>query len=151
MIGGLARGQYVRALTATYASLFLIRVAFGVSLVTFPLYVKGSDTTFSLVATSSPLLELITIVFAGVLIDKYGRKGVLLTGLASHPGAQQVSIDADRLDVGEPVASAVGVSPVRHHMLPRANRPLPPTRHSRGCHGPGRRRRHRFDAATARR
>src|SRR5438094_32011 len=77
----IARGIYVRALSATYASLFLVRVAFGVSLVTFPLYVRGSDTTFSLVATSSPLLELITIVFAGVLIDKYGRKGVLLTGL----------------------------------------------------------------------
>src|SRR5438874_12977860 len=81
MIGGLARGTYVRAISATYVSLFLIRVAFGVSLVTFPLYVKGSDTTFSLVATSSPLLELITIVFAGVLIDKYGRKGVLRTAL----------------------------------------------------------------------
>src|SRR5438067_9407633 len=81
MIGGLARGTYVRAISATFVSLFLIRVAFGVSLVTFPLYVRGSDTTFSLVATSSPLLELFTIVFAGVLIDKYGRKGVLLTGL----------------------------------------------------------------------
>ena len=81
MVLGLPRGQYVRTLAAVYVSLFLIRVAFGVSLVTFPLYVVGNDTAFSLVATTSPLLELITIVFAGVLIDKYGRKGVLLTGL----------------------------------------------------------------------
>jgi MFS family permease len=79
---GFARGKYVRALAAVYTSLFLVRVAFGVSLVTLPLYVAGDDTSFSLVVTTSPLLELITIVFAGVLIDKYGRKGVLLAGLA---------------------------------------------------------------------
>ena len=79
---GIARADYVRMLSAVYASMFLIRLAFGIVIVTFAEYVPGaSDFQYSLVVTASPLLELITVVFAGILIDKYGRKGVLLTGL----------------------------------------------------------------------
>ncbi|HET6405856.1 MAG TPA: MFS transporter [Candidatus Thermoplasmatota archaeon] len=76
------RGAYVRMLSAVYAAMFLIRVAFGIVVVTFADYVATDDEfIYSLVVTSSPLLELITVVFAGVLIDRYGRKGILLTGL----------------------------------------------------------------------
>ena len=75
------RGAYVRMLSAVYASMFLIRVAFGITIVTFASYVTADDFVYSLVVTASPLTELITVIFAGVLIDKYGRKGVLMTGL----------------------------------------------------------------------
>ena len=81
MSTGIARSDYVRMLSAVYASMFLIRLAFGVVIVTFAEYVDANDFAYSLVVTASPLAELITVVFAGVLIDKYGRKGVLLTGL----------------------------------------------------------------------
>lgn len=77
----LPRGVYVRALSAVYASMFLVRLAFGVVVVTFAHYVPATDFVYSLVVTASPLLELVTVIFAGVLIDRYGRKGVLLTGL----------------------------------------------------------------------
>lgn len=77
----LARGDYVRLLSAVYAAMFLVRVAFGIVVVTFASYVPADDFVYSLVVTASPLLELLTIVFAGVLIDRYGRKSVLLTGL----------------------------------------------------------------------
>lgn len=79
---GIERAHYVRMLSAVYASMFLIRLAFGVVIVTFAEYVPdATDFQYSLVVTASPLLELITVVFAGILIDRYGRKGVLLTGL----------------------------------------------------------------------
>lgn len=80
-MAAMERAAYLRMLSAVYAAMFLIRVAFGVTVVTFARYVVADDFVYSLVATASPLLELITVVFAGVLIDKYGRKGVLLTGL----------------------------------------------------------------------
>lgn len=76
------RAAYVRMLSAVYAAMFLIRVAFGIVVVTFADYIATDDEfVYSLVVTASPLLELITVVFAGILIDRYGRKGVLLTGL----------------------------------------------------------------------
>lgn len=77
----LERGAYVRMLSAVYASMFLIRVAFGITIVTFAQYLTSDDVVYSLVVASSPVWELITVVFAGVLIDRYGRKGVLLSGL----------------------------------------------------------------------
>ena len=78
---GLERGAYVRMLSAVYASMFLIRVAFGITLVTFASYLSSGDFVYSLVVSASPLLELLTVAFAGIFIDRYGRKGVLLTGL----------------------------------------------------------------------
>jgi MFS family permease len=78
---GMERGTYVRMLSAVYASMFLIRVAFGITLVTFASYLSSGDFVYSLVVSASPLLELLTVAFAGVIIDRYGRKGVLLTGL----------------------------------------------------------------------
>ena len=78
---GLGRGAYVRMLSAVYASMFLIRVAFGITLVTFASYLTADDFVYSLVVSAAPLLELVTVAFAGIFIDRYGRKGVLLTGL----------------------------------------------------------------------
>lgn len=81
MATGLARGEYVRMLAAVYTSMFLIRVAFGITIVTFASYLTAGDFVYSLVVTAAPLVELLTVAFAGILIDRYGRKGVLLTGL----------------------------------------------------------------------
>lgn len=76
------RQAYVRMLSAVYASMFLIRLAFGITIVTFALYLKAeNDLIYSLVVTASPLFELIAVPFAGLLSDRYGRKGVLLAGL----------------------------------------------------------------------
>lgn len=77
------RGAYVRMLSAAYAAMFLIRVAFGITVVTFAGYVSPeNDLIYSLVVAASPFTELVTVVFAGVLIDRYGRKGILIAGLA---------------------------------------------------------------------
>lgn len=81
-MAAMERRGYVRMLSAVYAAMFLIRVAFGIIVVTFVDYVQASDFVYSLVVSASPLLELITVVFAGILIDRYGRKGILLSGLA---------------------------------------------------------------------
>ena len=79
---GLEGGAYVRTLSAVYAAMFLIRLAFGVSVVTFGEYLGDvSDFYYSLVVSASPAAELVTVIFAGFFIDRYGRKGVLLTGL----------------------------------------------------------------------
>ena len=77
----MTRGAYLRMLSAVYAAMFLIRVAFGITIVTFAEYLPAGDFVYSLVVSSSPLLELITVAFAGVVIDRFGRRGVLLTGL----------------------------------------------------------------------
>lgn len=77
----MTRGAYVRMLSAVYAAMFLVRVAFGITIVTFANYVKADDFVYSLIVTASPFTELVTVVFAGILIDRYGRKGVLLSGL----------------------------------------------------------------------
>lgn len=82
-MASMERQAYVRMLSAVYASMFLIRLAFGISIVTFAIYLKNAgDLTYSLVVAASPLAELIAVPFAGLLSDRYGRKGVLLTGLA---------------------------------------------------------------------
>lgn len=81
MTADLSRGVYVRLLAAVYSSMFLIRVAFGITVVAFAEYIDVGDFAYSLIVTASPVLELITVIFAGVLIDRYGRRGILLTGL----------------------------------------------------------------------
>jgi MFS family permease len=81
MPGPLEKRQYVRLLAASLTAMFLVRVAFGVTLNTLANYVPGGDATLGIVSTLSPLLEALTIIFAGVFIDRYGHKGILLTGL----------------------------------------------------------------------
>ncbi|MHB8586953.1 MAG: MFS transporter [Thermoplasmatota archaeon] len=81
MLSGLSGGAYVRLLSAVYMATLIIRVAFGVVVVTFAKAVPGSNTVYGLIISSSPLLELCTIVFVGPIVDRHGGKRVLLFGL----------------------------------------------------------------------
>jgi MFS family permease len=81
MAGSLEKAAYVRLLVAALTSMFLIRVAFGVVLNILSLYLTQDNTTLGFVSIVSPVLEAATVIFAGVVIDRYGHKGVLLTGL----------------------------------------------------------------------
>ncbi|MHB8606137.1 MAG: MFS transporter [Thermoplasmatota archaeon] len=79
--GTLSGGRYVRLLSGVYLAMFLIRVAFGIVIVTFSRYVTANDFLYGLVAASEPLLELIAVFFVGLAVDRFGRKGILLGGL----------------------------------------------------------------------
>src|SRR5688500_9413410 len=46
-MAAMGRGAYVRMLSAVYAAMFLIRVAFGVVVVTFAGYVEADDFVYS--------------------------------------------------------------------------------------------------------
>jgi MFS family permease len=74
---------YLRLLSSLYISTFFIRASFGIMLATLPLYL-GITTGFigyGFVAAASPLFEMGTVLFIGTIVDRYGRKIVLLTGL----------------------------------------------------------------------
>ncbi|HLF23316.1 MAG TPA: MFS transporter, partial [Burkholderiales bacterium] len=74
--------SYLRLVSSFYVATFAIRVSFGISVITFSHYVQASDFVYGLVVASSPLLEIVTIVWVGMAIDKYGRRRFLLSGLA---------------------------------------------------------------------
>lgn len=82
MAGALEKQAYFRLLSAALGSMFLIRVAFGILLSVLPTYLLAGDAVLGLVSSASPFLEALTIIFVGVFIDRYGHKGILLTGLA---------------------------------------------------------------------
>ncbi len=83
MLERLTRGKYVRLLSGVYLAMFLIRVAFGVVVVTFGRFMTDADPlAFGLLTSIVPTFELVTVVFAAIIVDRYGRKGVLLGGLA---------------------------------------------------------------------
>jgi MFS family permease len=73
---------YYRLLSAVYISTFIIRASFGALMITFPLYLNiDSPALLGTIMALPPLAELITVMIVGVVIDKYGRKNVLLGGL----------------------------------------------------------------------
>lgn len=75
--------SYAGVLSAVYMSTFLVRVSFGIVVVTFSAYVDDlSNFQYGLLVAANPLFELLAIVGIGLVIDRYGRRGVLLTGLA---------------------------------------------------------------------
>jgi MFS family permease len=66
-----------------YASTFLIRFSFSLMIMLFPLYLHQMDRVlYGVVWSASPAAELVTVVFMGGFIDRYGRKPVLNGGLA---------------------------------------------------------------------
>lgn len=74
---------YVRLLSSLYISTFFIRASFGIMLATLPIYLKITHTFigYGLVASASPLFEMGTVLFIGAVVDRFGRKIVLLIGL----------------------------------------------------------------------
>src|SRR5512136_673886 len=74
---------YLRLLSSLYISTFFIRASFGIMLATLPIYlnITREFTSYGIVAAASPLFEMGTVLFIGAVIDRYGRKIVLLSGL----------------------------------------------------------------------
>lgn len=74
---------YARMLLALYTSTFLIRLCFGIILIVLPYYLKHdvSDFMFGIIWSASPFAEMISVMFIGLAVDRFGRKKVLLAGL----------------------------------------------------------------------
>jgi len=74
---------YLRLLSSLYISTFFIRASFGIMLATLPIYlnITSEYTGYGIVSTASPLFEMGTVLFIGAVVDRYGRKIVLLSGL----------------------------------------------------------------------
>jgi MFS family permease len=74
---------YLRLLSSLYISTFFIRASFGIMLATLPIYlnITTAYTGYGIVAAASPLFEMGTVLFIGAVVDRYGRKIVLLSGL----------------------------------------------------------------------
>lgn len=77
------RHPSLRLLSSLYISTFFIRASFGIMLATLPIYL-GITTTYlgyGIVAAASPLFEMATVLLIGTVVDRYGRKIILLLGL----------------------------------------------------------------------
>jgi MFS family permease len=79
-----AGASYSQLLWALYLSTFLIRFSFSVMIMVFPPYLKKEgigDVAYGFVWAASPAAEFFTVLLLGGMIDRYGRKPVLLSGL----------------------------------------------------------------------
>lgn len=76
---------YLRLLSSLYISTFFIRASFGIMLAILPIYLNITTKYlgYGIVAAASPLFEMGTVLFIGAVVDRFGRKIVLLIGLAS--------------------------------------------------------------------
>jgi MFS family permease len=74
---------YIRLLSSLYISTFFIRASFGIMLATLPIYlnITSGYIGYGIVSAASPLFEMGTVLFIGAVVDRYGRKIVLLSGL----------------------------------------------------------------------
>src|SRR5512136_3172418 len=74
---------YLRLLSSLYISTFFIRASFGIMLATLPIYlnITSEFIGYGIISAASPLLEMGTVLFIGAVVDRYGRKIVLLSGL----------------------------------------------------------------------
>ncbi len=74
---------YLRLLSSLYISTFFIRASFGIMLATLPIYlnITSEYIGYSIVSAAAPLFEMGTVLFIGAVVDRYGRKIVLLSGL----------------------------------------------------------------------
>ncbi len=76
---------YLRLPTSLYITTFFIRASFGIILATLPIYlnITSEFIGYGVVAAASPLFEIGTVLFIGTVVDRFGRKIVLLFGLLS--------------------------------------------------------------------
>ena len=64
-----------RLLWPLYAATFLIRFSFSLMIMVFPLYLVHLDRVlYGFVWSASPAAELVTVIFMGAIIDRYGRR-----------------------------------------------------------------------------
>lgn len=70
-----------RVLTTVYLSTFFIRFGFGITLSLFAFYLGVNSLSTGAAAALAPTLEASTVVFSGILADRYGRFPVLKAGL----------------------------------------------------------------------
>lgn len=74
--------SYTRLLSALYLATFLIRMSFGLILITLPVYLIHLEASqYGLLAAAAPVAELFTVLLMGTITDRYGRKMPLLLGL----------------------------------------------------------------------
>ena len=73
--------RYLTELFPVYLAVFSMRLSFGLVVFTLPLYLGHHYLSIGIVASSYPLLELLTIFPLGILSDKYGRKPIIVAGL----------------------------------------------------------------------
>ena len=76
---------YLRLLSSLYISTFFIRASFGIMLATLPIYlnITSEFIGYGIISAASPLFEMGTVLFIGAVVDRYGRKLVLLSGLTT--------------------------------------------------------------------
>ena len=80
--GPLPEHWYVRLLSSLYLATFLIRFSFGMILLAFPIYTGVKEFgSFGILAAAAPAAELVVVLIAGPLMDRHGRRNVLLFGL----------------------------------------------------------------------
>lgn len=76
--------SYAGVLSAVYLATFLQRVAFGTVVVALGAYVPRevlNDLQYGLMVAANPLAEMVAVIWIGLAIDRWGRRGVLLLGL----------------------------------------------------------------------
>lgn len=76
----------LRFFSALYISTFFIRASFAILLVGLPVYLERAvvgTAQLGVVQGASPAAEMVSALFIGVLVDRYGRKGMLLLGLTA--------------------------------------------------------------------
>jgi len=84
-----------------YAATFLIRFSFSVMIMVFPLYLHLDRVLYGVVWSASPAAELVTVIFMGAIIDRYGRKPVLTGGLILGTGMMfSMSLTSNALTIG---------------------------------------------------
>jgi MFS family permease len=74
---------YLRLLSSLYISTFFIRASFGIMLATLPIYlnITSGFVGYGIISAASPLFEMGTVLFIGAIVDRYGRKQILISGL----------------------------------------------------------------------
>ena len=85
-----SRMFYVRLISALYLATFLIRMSFGIASVGFVRWVPPEDIgrdIYGILWATASICEFIFALIVGVLIDRYGRRGMLLFGLLIGAGS----------------------------------------------------------------
>jgi len=68
-----------RLLSALYLGIFMVRLAYGVFYISLPRHIDtDSEFMLGVLFAAPPFFELLAVLFIGMVIDRYGRRPVLL-------------------------------------------------------------------------